>query len=205
MEKSDSFITIKKPAESEIKIKGSRFIGQVFKCDSEPQAVSILESVRKKFYDATHNCFAYRIGSDNDALFRYSDDGEPSGTAGKPIYDRIEGHNLTNLILIVTRYFGGTKLGTGGLTRAYSEAARSVLEKAGDLEVYITEQISFTVKFPDYGSVERIIHQLEARIVSSDFSDKIKMVVEIRLSLVKKFREAVTDATSGRIEIEQAR
>jgi uncharacterized YigZ family protein len=202
MEISDSFLTIKKSAESEIKIKGSRFVGRVARCDTEAEAILTLESVRKKFHDATHNCFAYRIGSGRDTLFRYSDDGEPSGTAGKPIYDRIEGHNLTNLILIVTRYFGGIKLGTGGLTRAYSEATQTVLDKAGELEIYITEQISLTIGFSDYKPVERIIYQLGAEIISSDFSEKIKLVVGIRLSLMTKLREALTNGTSGRILIE---
>ena len=141
MEKPDSYQTIKNSAETEIKIKASKFIGRVFSCQTVDEAVSIRENICKKYYDATHHCYAYRIGLGKEIIFRYSDDGEPSGTAGKPIYDRLEGQNLTNLILIVTRYYGGTKLGTGGLTHAYSDASQQVLDEAGILTKFITKQI----------------------------------------------------------------
>jgi len=201
METPDSYLTIKNSAETEMKIKGSKFIGRVFSCESEVEAISILENIRKKYYDANHNCFAYRVGSGNDLIFRYSDDGEPSGTAGRPIYDRLEGKNLTNLILIVTRYFGGTKLGTGGLTHAYSDAAQQVLEEAGVVENFITEQIPMVLQFADYSPVKRVIFQIGGKIVESDFSDIVKLTVEIRLSLAQKLKSGLIDLTSGRIEI----
>ncbi len=201
METPDSYLTIKNSAETEMKIKGSKFIGRVFSCESEVEAISILENIRKKYYDATHHCFAYRVGLGNDLIFRYSDDGEPSGTAGRPIYDRLEGKNLTNLILIVTRYFGGTKLGTGGLTHAYSDAAQQVLEEAGVVENFITEQIPMVLQFADYSPVKRVIFQIGGKIVESDFSDIVKLTVEIRLSLAQKLKSGLIDLTSGRIEI----
>ena len=202
METPDSYLTIKEKAETETKIKGSKFIGCVFFCESENEAVSVLETIRKKYYDATHHCFAYRIGLGKEIIFRYSDDGEPNGTAGKPIYDRLEGPNLTNLILIVTRYYGGTKLGTGGLTHAYSETSRQVLDKAGTLEKYITEQISLELQFSDYSMAERTIHQIGGKIVESDFSDIVKLTVEIRLSQVQNLKSSLIDLTSGRIKID---
>ena len=201
METPDSYLTIKNSAETEMKIKGSKFIARVFSCESEVEAISILENIRKKYYDATHHCFAYRVGLGNDLIFRYSDDGEPSGTAGRPIYDRLEGKNLTNLILIVTRYFGGTKLGTGGLTHAYSDAAQQVLEEAGVVENFITEQIPMVLQFADYSPVKRVIFQIGGKIVESDFSDIVKLTVEIRLSLAQKLKSGLIDLTSGRIEI----
>jgi len=201
MEIPDSYLTIKGSAEIEIKIKASKFIGQVFSCLSADEAVSILESIRKKSYDANHHCYAYRVGLGKNVVFRYSDDGEPNGTAGKPIYDRLEGQELTNLILIVTRYFGGTKLGTGGLTHAYSDTAKAVLEKAGTLEKQITDQIPMVVQFSDYSPVERTVHQLGGKIVESDFSDIVKLTVQIRLSLVDKLKGSLIDLTSGRIKI----
>ncbi len=201
METPDSYQTIKNNAEIEIKIKASKFIGRVFSCQAADEAVSILENIRKKYYDATHHCFAYRVGMGKEIIFRYSDDGEPSGTAGKPIYDRLEGQNLTNLILIVTRYYGGTKLGTGGLTHAYSDTARLVLEEAGILEKFITEQIPMILQFTDYSAVERAIVQLGGKIVESDFSDIVKLTVQIRLSLVEKLNNSLIDLTSGRIKI----
>jgi len=201
MDTPDSYLTIKVSAESEIKIKGSKFIGRVFSSESEEDAISILENIRKQFYDATHHCFAYRIGLGKNLIFRYSDDGEPNGTAGRPIYDRLVGQDLTNLILIVTRYYGGTKLGTGGLTHAYSDSAKAVLDKAGSLEKYITEQIPMVLQFSDYSQVDRMIHQLGAEIIESDFSDIVKLTVNIRLSLIEKLKNSLIDLTSGRIKI----
>lgn len=203
MEVSDSFLTIKDNAESETKIKGSRFIGLVFGCSNEPDALSILENIRKKFYDATHHCFAYRVGTDKNVIFRYSDDGEPSGTAGRPIYDQIEGQNVTNLILIVTRYYGGTKLGTGGLTHAYSDTASEVLKKAGVIKKYITGEIIMSLGFSDYSSVERVINQIGGKITESDFSDRVKLTVQIRLSLLQQLRDKLTYVTSGRIRYDE--
>lgn len=203
METPDSYLTIKKNAEIEIKIKGSKFIGRVFSSESEDEAISILENIRKKQYDATHHCFAYRTGLGKEIIFRYSDDGEPSGTAGRPIYDRLEGQNLTNLILIVTRYYGGTKLGTGGLTHAYSDAAKQVLDKAGSLEKFITEQIPMVLAFADYSPAERLILQIGGKIVESDFSDIVKLTVEIRFSLAAKLKSSLIDLTSGRIKIDE--
>ncbi len=201
METPDSYLAIKGNAETEIKIKASKFIGRVFSCESENEAIAVLENIRKKYYDATHHCFAYRVGLGKDIIFRYSDDGEPNGTAGKPIYDRLEGPELTNLILIVTRYFGGTKLGTGGLTHAYSDTAKAVLDKAGSLEKYITDNISMVLQFSDYSNVERMIHQIGAKIIESDFSDIVKLKVKIRLSLIEKLKNSLIDLTSGRIKI----
>ncbi|MCP4704842.1 MAG: YigZ family protein [candidate division Zixibacteria bacterium] len=202
METPDSYLTIKGNAETEIKIKASKFIGRVFSCESENEAITVLENIRKKYYDATHHCFAYRVGLGKDIIFRYSDDGEPNGTAGKPIYDRLEGPDLTNLILIVTRYYGGTKLGTGGLTHAYSDTAKAVLDKAGSLEKYITDNISMVLQFSDYSNVERTIHQIGAKIIESDFSDIVKLTVKTRLSLIEKLKSNLIDLTSGRIKID---
>lgn len=200
MEKPDSYLTIKNNAETVIKIKASKFIGRTFSCLSDDEAASILESIRKKYYDATHHCYAYRVGMGKEITFRYSDDGEPNGTAGKPIYDRLEGSDLTNLILIVTRYYGGTKLGTGGLTHAYSDTAKEVLDKSGSVEKYINEKIPLVLQFADYSPVERTIHQIGGKIVKSDFSDIVKLTVEIRLSLTEKLKSSLIDLTSGRIK-----
>jgi len=202
MEPIDSYLTIKEEADFELKVKGSKFIGQARICPDKDTAETILESIRKKYYDATHNCFAYRTGFGNDAVFRYSDDGEPSGTAGRPIYDTIEGSDLTNLLLVVTRYFGGTKLGTGGLTHAYSQTARETLAKAGTAEKLITGRLPMVVPFSDYNNVERTIYQMKASIISSDFAEVVRLTAEIRLTQMQSLREKLTDITSGRIRFE---
>jgi len=202
MEPTDSFFTIKASSEIEIKIKGSKFYGRAQPCGSVEEAENILGEFRKKYYDATHNCFGYRIGFGKEIKFRYSDDGEPSGTAGRPIYDQIEGKDLTNLIIVVTRYFGGTKLGTGGLTHAYSDAAARAIEKAGVEEGFITGEINMVVQFPDYNLVERIIHQTGAGVINSDFADVVRLTVEIRLSHIENLKSKLIDGTSGRISFE---
>jgi len=201
MDRPDSYKTIKNKSDVEIKIKGSKFIGRARPCLREKEAEDRLTFIRKKYYDATHNCFAFRLGLGKYQTFRYSDDGEPSGTAGKPIFDQIEGHDLTNTLVIVTRYFGGTKLGTGGLARAYSEAAGAALEAAEIIEKFITRSLIMTVEFPDYNQVERVIHQLGGNIVGADFKEKVGLKVEIRLSLVERLKESLINATAGRIII----
>jgi uncharacterized YigZ family protein len=198
---SDSYKTVKSEAIAEIKIKGSRFIGQVYKCRTSEQAKAILDRIRKKYYDATHNCFAWQVGLDNAAEFKYSDDGEPNGTAGKPIYDQLNGYGLTDLIVIATRYYGGTKLGTGGLTHAYSDSAAAVIEEAGIVEKFITGQLGLEMDFSDYNIVERSVLDMGAKIIESNFSDKVTLTVEIRKSQLETVREKLIDITSGRIKI----
>ena len=200
MESPDSFLTVKSQSKTEIKIKGSKFIGQAIPCSDEAEAERHLEDIRKEYYDATHNCFAYRVGFGGDTKFRYSDAGEPSGTAGKPIYDQIMGKNLTDVIIVVTRYFGGTKLGTGGLTHAYSESASAAIEQAEISERFVTEEIRLTVQFSDYSATERIIHQHDGKVIDSDFSDVVRLTVEIRQSRVGRLKEKLTDVTSGRVK-----
>ena len=200
---SDKFYTVKNESEAELKVKGSRFMGRAFNCSTIKACEAILTDLRKNYYDATHHCFAYRIGHGREALFRYSDDGEPNGTAGKPIFDRIEGLNLTDTLVVVTRYYGGTKLGTGGLTHAYSDAAGMALEKAGKLKCYLTGKLRLFLEFSDYNPVERLIQKYEGRIVKSDFGEKVALVVELRRSRLKKFTGKITDMTSGRAVCEE--
>ncbi|MBN2227566.1 MAG: YigZ family protein [candidate division Zixibacteria bacterium] len=199
MSQIDCYHTVAADAETEIKIKGSKFIGRVFPCADEAEAEAILNRIRKQFYDATHNCYAWRVGLGKEIVYKYSDDGEPSGTAGRPIYDQLEGHDVTNAILIVTRYFGGTKLGTGGLTHAYSDSAAQTIEKAGVVECFITDTVTMVVAFSDYNAVERLIRQSGGMIVQSDFADVVTLTVEIRLSLMDWLRDDLIETTSGRV------
>ena len=131
---SDTYLVLDKPVISEIKIKGSRFLAEAIPVSSVEEADAALLAIKKRDYDATHHCSAYRIGSDGNT-FRYNDDGEPNSSAGLPIYRQIEGRNLTNALVVVIRYYGGTKLGTGGLVRAYGEAASLALDAATVKEI----------------------------------------------------------------------
>lgn len=203
MATSDSYFTLASEAEIEFKIKGSRFIGRAFLCQTVDQAEAILDNLRKKFHDATHHCYAYRVGWGKELQFRYSDDGEPSGTAGKPIYDHLEGNELTNALVVVTRYFGGVRLGTGGLTRAYSRAAGDVLERAGKVENFVTGKLKLFLDFPDYNNVERLIEKYEGKRLKSDFTQRVALILELRESAIKPFIRKLMDLTSGRARYEQ--
>jgi len=180
---SDSYFTIAQTAKAETKVKGSKFFGEVALVTDAASAKKYLASVRKREYEASHHCFAYRLGVAGDIEFKYSDDGEPNGSAGKPIYDCIAGRELTNIIVVVTRYYGGTKLGTGGLVRSYSETALLTLERAGKKTNYITDSIRLIIEFSFYDQILKVIEKLKAKQSESDFSEKVSLTVHIRKSL----------------------
>ena len=196
---SDHYFTIPDQASAEIKVKGSRFIANVIPTDSPDAVDSALTRIRKQYYDATHNCYAWQTGRDNDISFKYSDDGEPSGTAGKPIYDCIVGRTLTDLLLVVTRYFGGTKLGTGGLVRAYSDAAVAALEAAGRVERFVTTRLTIEIDFTFFDAIRKLIAELDAAEVDADYSDRVRLTLEIRESMLPKLRAALIEKTNGRV------
>ncbi len=199
----DSFLTIARESRAEIKIKGSRFIGDTFLVPDVDEALGRLAAVRKKEYQATHHCFAYVVGRPPEEQFKYSDDGEPNGTAGKPIYDVICGRAFTNTLLVVTRYFGGTKLGTGGLVRAYSEAAKAVLDDSGRRENFVVRRFRLRFDFPLYDSWQKHLHRLEGQVEDSEFTDRVTQVVIIRRSRAEQMLAAFTELTSGRGEVEE--
>lgn len=199
----DSYVTIKQPARHEIKVKGSRFIGESFHAGSPDNALASLEQVRKREHAATHHCFAWRTGLFDDRQFKYSDDGEPSGTAGKPIYDVICGHELDNTLVVVTRYFGGTKLGTGGLVRAYSVAAQGVLEASGQERHFVMSQLEITIDFSLYDSLMKLMHQHGAVQDDAEFTDKVQVLVAVRQSRAEDFERAITELSKGQAKIEK--
>jgi len=199
----DAYTTIRTESRIEIKVKGSRFIGETFLAVSANEAMTNLTTVRKREYQATHHCFAYVTGCFGQVEFKYSDDGEPSGTAGRPIYDIITGNDLTNLLVVVTRYFGGTKLGTGGLVRAYSDATRAVVEASGRCEQFLTCDYRFVLEFARYDQWLREIHRLGATVVDSDFSDEVAMRIRVRRSLAESMVASFVELTSGKGEVEE--
>ena len=174
------FFVVDSEAVHEIKIKGSKFIGQIFKVKDEEDAERRLSQTRKKYHNATHNCFAYRTGEGSNIKFRFSDDGEPGGTAGKPIYSVIQGNNLTYVLFIVTRYFGGTKLGTGGLIRAYSSAAMEVLKKTGLKRLILTKTIEFSLPHTFVNKVHHVIEQFNAKIIDTSYTETVSFTVKIQ-------------------------
>ncbi len=198
----DEYFTIAQEASVETRVKGSRFIGESFLAVSIDRALEKLESVRKREHAATHHCYAYLVGLDTETIFKYSDDGEPNGTAGKPIYDVVCGSGITNVLVVVTRYFGGTKLGTGGLVRAYSDAARLVLEKSGKKRHFLTRAFRVELEFPLYDRWMKAINRLDATVLNSDFSDIVTMTIEIRRSRAAELRSAFVELTAGKGKID---
>ena len=194
-----SYNTIKNDASCEIIIQKSRFIGDCFFTADEKEAVSRLEDVRKKYNDATHHCYAYSVGT-NTVFKRFNDDGEPSGTAGMPILNVISHQELTNLIVIVTRYFGGIKLGSGGLVRAYSAACSEVLNRAGKVKMALS--LKFLIKF-DYthlGSLERFLKQSEIAVLNTDYQENVRITAVTEMDK-QKFISGVNDICNGQVEI----
>ncbi len=199
----DTYTTIRTESQIETKVKGSRFIGETALVGSVDEAVACLEAVRKREYQATHHCYAYVAGVPGAVEFKYSDDGEPSGTAGRPIYDVVTGSGLTNLLVVVTRYYGGTKLGTGGLVRAYSDAARAAVEASGKLEQYLTRDYRFVLEFARYDQFLREIHRLGAKVIESEFTDQVVLVVRVRRSLTETLTASFVELMSGKGQVEE--
>jgi uncharacterized YigZ family protein len=194
----DVYYTINVPARSEIKVKGSRFIAETGLAGSVGEVDELLRAVRKREHAATHHCYAWRVGLGDAMEFKYSDDGEPSGTAGRPIYEALCGRHLTNVLLVVTRYFGGTKLGTGGLARAYGQAAAAVLGQSGVKENHITETIQVELDFSQYDQLLKTVHRLGATQRRADFSDRVVAELEIRRSKADELASEVAELSNGK-------
>lgn len=194
MEFPEVIKTITKRNEFEFKEKGSRFIGFAAPCSSEEEAQKILEEKRKQFFDATHNCFAYFILPD---VVKYSDDGEPNGTAGIRIFNAIQHFELTNLIVIVTRYFGGTKLGVGPLGKAYYNSAYGVLDSA---KLISKENYSLFELEYDYEHSKTVHHFLDKHnciIKENKFNQKPVISFLVKPSGIDKFKSDIVNATRG--------
>ena len=185
----DKFLTVPtQPASSEIKIKGSKFIAHVAHVINREQAESFYSKIRRKYHNASHNCFAYRISKDD---FRYSDDGEPSGTAGKPLLRVLENHDLIQTIIVVTRYFGGTKLGTGGLSRAYSDAAKDVLDKI-TFEVR-TRYATVTIEagYDDLSNILDMVNKYKGVMGKTEYAEKINICIQIPTTKFENFKKEI--------------
>lgn len=196
-----SYLTIKKDSEIEYTVNKSRFIGRCFLVESEEEALSKLNEIRKKHWDATHNCFAYRIGK-NASIARFSDDGEPSSTAGKPMMDVLAAKNITNVLCIATRYFGGILLGAGGLVRAYSRSAADAVEAAGIMKKTLAVCMSVKMDYQNYSVVEAYARS-KGKISDSNFCEHVELSVFIPESECEKFKAELTELTNGRITVEK--
>ena len=187
--------SVKQCSEAEYTINRSRFIGRCFPVESEEAALCLLGDIRKKHWDATHNCFAYRIG--DNAAARFSDDGEPGGTAGKPIMDVLTGRGLTNVLCVVTRYFGGILLGAGGLVRAYSKSAADAVTKAGMVSYLPGTILDIPMDYSRYGALEGFI-RANAEVRNVAFAQNVVVTVAVEDTNLLKFMKEVTERSDGR-------
>lgn len=185
----------------EIIEKKSRFIGYTAPAESEEVAAAFIDSIRKKHYDARHNCFAYSLGTDKQPLERCSDDGEPQGTAGKPILEVIKGSGIRNICIVVTRYFGGTLLGTGGLVRAYTEAARAGIAASQIHTVRSLTEAKMEFGYTELGRLNYLIEQTDAVIAGTEYTDTVTMTVRVYTPVYEAFVRQVTETTGGTVEV----
>jgi len=199
----DTYLTIERESKIETKVKGSRFIGEALGARDAKEALKKLLEVRKREYNATHHCYAYISGLGREQVFKYSDDGEPSGTAGRPIYDVLAGAGVTNILCVVTRYFGGTKLGTGGLVRAYGEAAKKALAASDVRTRYLKERYRFVIDFSLYDRWQNSIRKLGAVVINSEFSDTVAQEIDIRTSRVEQLLKLFTEISAGKGQFEK--
>lgn len=197
----DTYHTLMNPISNEIKVKGSRFIGHAGPVQNQEEAVSFLNRMIKAYHDASHHCYAYRLGIGSQSLFRYSDAGEPTGTAGKPILKTIDGRSLCNVICVVVRYFGGTKLGTGGLSRAYASCANQTLEMGVIQTCFLTRRFQIKFDYNDTGPVMTVISNFQGEIVESHYGSQTELVVQVRQSKASDFQRHLMDETRGKIQI----
>lgn len=186
-------------ASDEFIINKSRFIGYGAPAASEEEALGFLADVRSAHKDASHHCYTYIIGA-NMGVMRYSDDGEPGGTAGMPIIEVMKARQVTNACVVVVRYFGGVLLGAGGLTRAYSQGAATAINAAGVGEVSPTRRYLMEVPYPMLGRVEYLLKSLPVIVEDKQFFDAIVMTLIVRARDDEAFLSAVTSGTDGRIE-----
>jgi uncharacterized YigZ family protein len=175
----DSYHTIVAPATGEFKDRGSRFIGYAYPVQSEEEALALLEALRKEHFKARHHCFAWRIGVDG-ARFRANDDGEPGGTAGRPMLGQIDSAGLTNVLIVVVRYFGGTLLGTSGLIHAYREAAAEALRHAEIVEKIVKDHFLLDFDYALMPDIMNGLKKLDLEIIRQSFDERGQIEIAIR-------------------------
>lgn len=199
-DRTDEYLTLAGRGTAEMKVQGSRFLAEALNVQTRDAVDEFLGQIRKKFRDATHHCFAYRIGPDT-STFRFNDDGEPAGSAGKPILAAIDKQHLTDTLVVVIRYFGGTKLGVGGLVRAYGGAADAALESAGMEVRYITSSLAVSFPHSHVSNVMHVVGKVGARILETTYDDDVHLQLEIRLSRMRELTDSLIHHTNGNVAV----
>lgn len=187
--------------QGEIEEKKSRFIAHISPVTSEEEATAFIASIKKQYFDARHNCSAFIIG-DNSELTRCSDDGEPSGTAGRPMLEVLTGEGITNVVCVVTRYFGGTLLGTGGLVRAYQAAVKEGLNNSVIIEKLPGITLSIFCDYTDVGKLQYHFANKGIRVISSDYGADVCFTIVVDIDSFEQTKKDLTEITSGKARIE---
>lgn len=194
----NAYTTVKEPCSTELVIKKSRFIGQLYPVSSMEQAQEVLAEVKKKYWDARHNCSAIIVG-DRGEYTRCSDDGEPQGTAGVPMLEALKGSGLTNVLAVVTRYFGGVLLGTGGLVRAYTASVSEVCAAAPKLSYAPFALYRLDVPFKLWGKLEGAIYSLGGRIKTIEYAENIRLTLHIPPEATARFEKTLSELSAGKL------
>ncbi|MGN1341467.1 MAG: YigZ family protein [Oscillospiraceae bacterium] len=192
--------TIARRCEARFIEKKSEFIGYLCPVRTEEQAVAFIEEIRAMHRKATHNCYAYILRENNTA--RHSDDGEPGGTAGVPIYEVLRKEGLVDVCCVVTRYFGGVLLGAGGLVRAYTKGAKDAVDAAQIKCMASAAELLVTVDYGLYGRMPQIFADFDARVANEDFADNVKITIYIREENAQKLKEKLVDVCNGNVVVE---
>ncbi|MCX6283531.1 MAG: YigZ family protein [Bacteroidetes bacterium] len=182
---SDTYFTVARKGEAVYREKASKFIGLAFPAGSETEVKDILGMIRKKYHDANHHCYAYCLGPDQEN-YRFNDDGEPSGSSGRPIYGQLLSQGVSDTLVVVVRYFGGTKLGIPGLIKAYRQAASEALENAGKAEKIISSIIELTFRYENINDVMRIQKEEDLDLIHQSFDNECRLRLGIRKSKVER-------------------
>ncbi len=195
-----AYETVYKGGMGEIVEKKSRFIAQVFPVKTEEEAAEFIGQVKKEYWDARHNCYAFVLGQGGE-ITRCSDDGEPSGTAGRPILEVLMGRELTNILVIVTRYFGGTLLGTGGLVRAYSEAAKEGLNNSRLMKKLVGRRLDVYTDYNGLGKLQYVAANLSLAILDTVYTEGVELKLLVPEELREKAEKEITEATAGKAKL----
>ena len=190
------YFTLLSTSIGEYEEKHSRFIAEIKPVSSEEEAIAFIKEQKSKYWDARHNVYAYRL---LNGECRFSDDGEPHGTAGKPVLDIMSGHQLSNVCIVVTRYFGGILLGTGGLVRAYSEAARNAIDNATIAEMGLIEELSLNCDYQQYNRLLPFFAQFDINVTDTIFGEEVTVNFTLSSDKYESFVLSLTDFFAGKI------
>lgn len=199
---ADSVIFFKKGGEGYYEEKKSRFLAAAYRISDEQEALAYIEAARKKYWDARHSCYAYVLGGNNE-LMRFSDDGEPSGTAGKPILEVLTGRKIHDCIIIVTRYFGGTLLGTGGLVRAYQKASLDAIDNSTLARRTKGSRITVTTDYSGAGKIQYTAAQNGWTVEDIIYAADVSLIIAVPEDMTERVIKEAADITSGRAQISE--